>query len=294
MNSKNESLKEAVFRLFPPSGPYSTEEEEAIKEFYNLVDDDTDLQEWKKYAPESVVIFCLRVCQLEVRSIYRVAMVNFPDLFARLNPKAMPSIADRGIFQIMKRNKEDEGPAVLVLRINRWDPSKAILDDVLFFTFILYVFAARLSPEMQRAGILSIVDMRGLRLAHVRHLSTMDLVKKAALISLKVPIKLSTRIVKGCVLVNSNALVVRTFHAFKWLIPKKLRKKIELTQSDMSYITNLKDPSTLPVEFGGVIDDTEAYIEDLANNLMSDKKLVPAMQHLQHEILRHNGYLKIN
>lgn len=69
-------------------------------------------------------------------------MVNFPDLFARLNPKAMPSIADRGIFQIMKRNKEDEGPAVLVLRISKHNQGgihenfriQILYQEIIYFT----------------------------------------------------------------------------------------------------------------------------------------------------------------
>lgn len=94
---------------------------------------------------------------------------------------------------------------------------------------------------MQRAGILVIVDMRGLRLEHVRHVTTVDLVKKSAIISLKVPTKLSKKVVKGCILVHSNAIVVRTFHAFKWLIPKKMEKKVVIFlffQVFTNYFTN--------------------------------------------------------
>ncbi|OXA40845.1 Alpha-tocopherol transfer protein [Folsomia candida] len=300
MNKSTESFKEAILRLFPPPGSYTTEEEQAIQKFYDLVDGDEILQDWKKYALEPIIIFCLRICQLEsrpmfevARALFQVTMVTFPDLVSRLNAKNFPNVATSEMFQILKRNRDDVGPSVVVIRISKWDPSKAILDDVLTFNFLLYIFAAKSSPEMQRAGILVIVDMRGLRLEHVRHVTTVDLVKKSAIISLKVPTKLSKKVVKGCILVHSNAIVVRTFHAFKWLIPKKMEKKIELTQSDMSYITNLKDPSTLPVEFGGTIDDKEAYYEGLADDMMSDKRLIPALDRLKNEILRRNGYSKI-
>ncbi|OXA40062.1 Alpha-tocopherol transfer protein [Folsomia candida] len=301
MNTSSESIKDAVLRLFPSSSSYTSQEEDAILEFYNLFDADELLQDWKKYLPKPMVIFGLRICQLEAhkmfelaRALFEVVMITFPDLISRLEPKNLPDIGTCNMVQILKRNQQEVGPSVVVLRLSKWDPSKFNLDDVLLFNFLLYIFAARSSPEMQRAGVLVIVDMRGLKLAHVSHLTTFDLVKKSAVISMKVPTKLSRKVVKGCILVHSNALVVRTFHAFRWLIPKKMRKKIELTQSDMSYVTNIVDPQKLPEEFGGVIDDKEAYFEGLADDLMSDAKLVPALEHIKIEILRNSGYYKIN
>lgn len=38
MNTSSESIKDAVLRLFPSSSSYTSQEEDAILEFYNLFD----------------------------------------------------------------------------------------------------------------------------------------------------------------------------------------------------------------------------------------------------------------
>ncbi|OXA57424.1 uncharacterized protein LOC110845628 isoform X2 [Folsomia candida] len=289
--SSMQSLENTILRLGDQSGIYSDEEEQAISAIYDKIDTDPDLQSWRKYMPKSIVIVVLRIYKMDVDVLYEtvkslstVALKTYPDLLARINPTRLQSISNSKVFQILKR-PVDEGPAVIIFRINRWIPCEANLEELVSVSTLYFLTAAKSSPKLQRQGFILICDVAGFRLRHARHLTTIDLLSKIATVLSAI----STKMVKGVVVINSFAFFYHTFNMFKWVLPSRMKNIIQITKSDMSHITKLIPPERLPVELGGVV-ESMAYDETISKELFSDVNLIPTLSYLLNEVLITSGY----
>jgi len=286
------SLANTVLRFGDQSGEYTDEEEVAIDAIYDLIDADNEIQCWRKHIPKAFIIVALRICKMDVdvvfktaKALYAVAMDSYPDLVARVNAENLKKIADAKIFEIIKR-PTDSGPTVMLFRIKNWKTSDANLEELVFYSVLFFLTAAKSSKEIQRSGFILIGDMDGFKLSHARHVTTIDLLSKIGTILTSVP----TKMVKGTVLINCYTMFLRTFDMFKWVLPGNVRKIIHLTQKDMSPITRLISKDKLPVELGGTVPNEAAFDGGVTTELFEDVKLIPNFKYMINEALIFTGY----
>jgi len=266
------------------TGEYTEEEENAIQRLYELIDGDSNLQTWSKYAQKNILIISLRSSNLNpdltykfMKDLHKLATETSPEIFKQLDPISIKPIIDQQLFQVVSR-PNDVGPAVLVFRIGKWDPSKASPEEV-GAAGALYVYAAAsISPEIQRKGLYYVCDVSGLKMCHVKQISI-----KLSLMVVKM-YGMIPPIVKGICVINSMMMFEHTFSLFKWILPTDLRKLIHVTKGTKTPLNKLLPPSHVPEEFGGEMPTEEAFMDGIEEKIHENPQLFKLIDYLQRDV----------
>lgn len=152
-------------------------------------------------------------------------MTSHPDLVARIRAENLKEIAAAKMFQIIKRPVSD-GPVVILFRVKAWNPDVVNLEELVLYSVIFYMTAAKHCPQFQRSGFLLIGDMDGFKLTHARHMTTLDILSKIGTFLTKIP----TKMVKGSVLINCYSVFSQAFNVVKWVLPRRVRKIVSLSK----------------------------------------------------------------
>jgi hypothetical protein len=79
---------------------------------------------------------------------------------------------------------------------------------------------AKISPEIQRQGMIFLVDVSGFKLIHARQ-GSVDLLLKCLRLYATMP-----PLVKGMVAFNSFSFFEKTYKMFKYILPGHIRKLV--------------------------------------------------------------------
>lgn len=108
-----------------------------------------------------------------------------------------------------------------------WNPVLTSLEQ-LALTATLYLHTiSKMSPEIQRQGIIIISDGSGFKLAHARQ-GSLDLIYKFRHLA-----EISPPVCKGMVVVNSISLFEKTYKMFRWLLPEDIKKLVSFPKVEI-------------------------------------------------------------
>jgi len=212
-----------------------------------------------------------------MKDLHKKATETSPEIFKQLDPTRIKPIIDQQLFQIVSR-PQDVGPAVLVFRIGKWNPSDASPEEV-GGAGALYVYAAAsISKEIQRKGLYYVCDVSGLKMCHVKQISV-----KLALMVVKM-YGLIPPIVKGICVINSMMMFEHTFNLFKWILPADLRKLIHVSKGTRTPLNKLLPPSHVPEEFGGEMPSEDAFMDGIEAKIHENPQLFKLIDYLQRDV----------
>ncbi|KAJ0174970.1 hypothetical protein K1T71_009111 [Dendrolimus kikuchii] len=149
---------------------------------------------------------------------------------------------------------------VILMRFGRWDSDTIHIDDVVRTALLMDEVAAT-QPKLQILGVTIIVDLEGLSIRHVRHLSPTIANQIVSLMGVAFPLTFH-----GLHMVNYNWILNSFFYLFKQFIPKPVWKRIHFHGSDMDSLKKHVHEESLPPEYGGkcrYVISTEEWIRKI-------------------------------
>ncbi|OXA55319.1 Alpha-tocopherol transfer protein, partial [Folsomia candida] len=208
--------------------------------------------------------------------------VSYPDLFALIDFTKLKPVLEKKIFQIVNtgENESSKSPGILVLRINRWNPSDVPFDE-LVAVGILYVYELiKDSFATQRNGGILIIDADGFEFSHVKVIS-FDAIKRLNCLLNALPIKFV-----GCVIINSPKVVEKLFNIFKYAVGAKNRKLIHVVHKNLWPLNDMipaADSMQIPRCFGGKVDDEIGFLSGVEDYMMDDTTVPTLVANVQNK-----------
>ncbi|KAK9306476.1 hypothetical protein QLX08_002852 [Tetragonisca angustula] len=222
--------------------------EQALKDYKAMLKDEPDL-----YVPDDDE-FCrkfLRPCKWYSKSAFELMKrfykfkLNNPRYCLNLLPSNEKKVFSSDIV-IPLPNRMANGCRLLLINCGKvWNP-KVISTDEIFRSVILSLEAAIAEPRTQIAGIHVILNMTGLTLTHVAHITPSFAASVTDWIQRCLPCRL-----KGIHIVNQPFIFNMIYAIFKPFLLEKTRKRLHFHGTNRDSLLSFVDENVLPVEFGG-------------------------------------------
>jgi len=256
-----------------------------VDQLRDLIEGDELMRQWIKYAQKNIVIIAIRAFEMDVHRCYKMltkvfhlALNTYPELILLCDPLNLRPLLEMKMFKMVVRPR-DEGPAVITFKIKDWIPTETANVEQLCLTAALYIYSvAKLSAEIQRKGLIVLVDAEGVNMSHLNAVMKIDLMIKGLRFYSCIP-----PLMKGIVVINSIRIVEAAYNTFKWIIPTKFRKLIHVTRKNYVNLPELLPPHKVPAEFGGTLPNAEAYVQGIEEQLLAEPEMFELMKHLQDE-----------
>ncbi|KAG6457641.1 alpha-tocopherol transfer protein [Manduca sexta] len=134
---------------------------------------------------------------------------------------------------------------IILMRFGRWDPDAVPIDDVVRCALIMDEIAV-MQPKLQILGVTIIVDLEGLSLRHVRHLTPTIAYQIVSLMGVSFPLPMH-----GLHIIRYSWILNSIFYLFKQFMPAAVWSRLHFHGSDMASLHKYIDPEYLPPEYGG-------------------------------------------
>ncbi|KOX73152.1 Alpha-tocopherol transfer protein-like [Melipona quadrifasciata] len=222
--------------------------EQALKDFKAMLKDEPGLH----IADDDE--FCwkfLRPCKWYPKNAFEMMKrfykfkLNNPRYYLNLLPSNEKKVLSSDIV-IPLPNRTANGCRLLLVNCGKaWNP-KVISTDEIFRSVILSLEAAIAEPRTQIAGIHVILNMTGLTLTHVTHITPSFAASVTDWIQRCLPCRL-----KGIHIVNQPFIFNMIYQIFKPFLLEKTRKRLHFHGTNRESLLSFVDENVLPVEFGG-------------------------------------------
>ncbi|XP_021959046.1 uncharacterized protein LOC110854924 [Folsomia candida] len=260
-------------------------ETECLKTVRDMMAENEKLKPMLKFWPDKLLLLLIRTFDFNTPNILRVvnSLQNcitelYPDLFRLINLSELKPILDKKLFTLVK-HASPRNPGVVMFQFKNWKPSEVPTDQLLAAGTVYYYQLARNCEDIQKNGILALIDSDGIGFAHARQISY-DLIKKL----LYCMVYSSPVRVVGYVVYNSSYLVEKIYHVVKFAIPERARKDIYFLKKDLTVLHGMvPDAQFLPTSIGGEVPDDAAYQEDAETAAFDDLTIQNLVTDLQRE-----------
>ncbi|XP_004925625.1 clavesin-1 [Bombyx mori] len=138
-----------------------------------------------------------------------------------------------------------ENGRIVLMRFGRWDPSAVPIEDVVRCALFMDEIAV-MQPKLQILGVTIIVDLDGLSIRHVRHLTPTVAYQIVSLMGVSFPLAMH-----GLHIINYNWILNSVFYLFKQFIPAAVWSRLHFHGSNMESLHKFIQPQYLPPEYGG-------------------------------------------
>jgi len=157
-----------------------------------------------------------------------------------------------GVVRPLKRN-DQHGRLVGVINAASWDPSIIPMDQVIVQTLLQTDEILFNYPQASNQGVVFLIDLAGLSLSQVLHVTPTALYRVNNLIARNTPIKY-----KALHIVHPGYVVSTLVTAAKMVLSPKLSKRLQI-HKDLASLYRYVTPGILPVSLGGPWSEKEAY-----------------------------------
>ncbi|XP_041980698.1 clavesin-1-like [Aricia agestis] len=134
---------------------------------------------------------------------------------------------------------------ITLMRFGRWDPDRVPIVDVVRCALLMDEIAS-MQPKLQILGVTIIVDLEGLSMRHVRHLTPTIANQIVSLMGVSFPIPIHRLHV-----IRYNWFLHTFFYVFKQFIPAAAWDRLYFHGYDMDSLHKHIEPEYLPPEYGG-------------------------------------------
>ncbi|KAI5643878.1 CRAL/TRIO domain-containing protein [Phthorimaea operculella] len=168
-----------------------------------------------------------------------------------------------------------ENGRITLMRFGRWDPDQVPIVDVVRCALLMDEIAV-MQPRLQILGVTIIVDLEGLSLRHVRHLTPTIASQIVSLMGVSFPLPNH-----ALHIINYSWILNTCFYLFKQFIPQAAWDRLHFHGNDMSSLHKHIDPKYLPPEYGGTcryLISTEEWIRKI--NKYKDDFMVQELREL--------------
>lgn len=224
--------------------------------------------------------YCLRFlrCRSFIPALAHKLMVRYEDFrrkYAYLyhcDPFALHKV--KNVYAGVLPENPENG-RVILMRFGRWDSDTIHIDDVVRCALLMDEVAAT-QPKLQILGITIIVDLEGLQLRQVRHLSPTIANQIVSLMGVAFPLTFH------CLhMINYSWILNSFFYLFKQFIPAQVWRRIHFHGSDMNSLKKHIREESLPPEYGGRcrhVISTEEWIRKIDE--FKDENLINELKEL--------------
>ncbi|KAK3922436.1 Clavesin-1 [Frankliniella fusca] len=219
---------------------------EVLESFRKLVQADADL-----VCPltDDFLLRFLWAADLDVKKSYHLeyfaARRDFPDVFLLNNPYDYLPIFKSNELGFELNERDPLGRRIFVARIGDMDPSRHKFEDVLQ-TCLMTMEALSVDPEVQRLGIVVLVDITRFSYKLVRWLTPYKIKVSLKFLQDCIPVKM-----QALYCVNAPRVFSLTYNAVKPLMKEEFKRKISWHNGDLSSLHKVLPPCVLPKDFGG-------------------------------------------
>ncbi|VVC92038.1 unnamed protein product [Leptidea sinapis] len=134
---------------------------------------------------------------------------------------------------------------ITLMRFGRWESELVPIEDVVRCALLMDEVAA-MQPRLQVLGVTIVVDLEGLGVRHVRHLTRTVASQIVALMGVSFPIN-----IHAVHVVRYNWFLSTFFNLFQQFIPEAAWKRLHFHGYDMASLHKHIKPEHLPPENGG-------------------------------------------
>jgi len=197
-----------------------------------------------------------------IKAMREYRLKTYPEMLRDVSGASVKDVLNSGIIRVVKRS-HDVGPAVVVFRAGLWEPSSMSWDSMIVGGMLYCVEVAMRSVEVQRAGVLIVMDVGDFGFRHARHSSYGNVLKLTNCVIFASPIR-----VLGNVVINCPYVFEKLYQVVKFAIPERFRGYVTVTKNDFSAIHDKVSPELLPVSLGGVVVEEEGWETDIEKEIL--------------------------
>ncbi|XP_034230931.1 alpha-tocopherol transfer protein-like [Thrips palmi] len=206
---------------------------------------------------------------------YFAARRDYPDVFLLNDPNMYVSIFESNELGFELADRDALGRRIFVARIGDMDPTRHKFEEVLQ-TCLMTLESLSVDPEVQRLGIVVLVDITRFSYKLVRWLTPYKIKVSLKFLQDCIPIKM-----QAFYCVNAPRVFSLTYNAVKPLMKEEFRRKISWHNGDLSSLHKVIPPCVLTKDFGGT---GEVNWADWFNHVLEKKPMF--------EELKSYGYVK--
>jgi len=191
-----------------------------------------------------------------VKKYYKFRLENRDLILSTQPSQVWPHIQDNvlSILPII----DDHQSVMFFSQVPCWDPEKCTYEDIVSMVLTLTEKALELT-QTQINGVMYIINVSTLSMAHLYHITPTLLQKSAKAITAVLPVR-----VKGIYFVNAPSIFQPIFSLFRSFLGEKFQGRLFMFGTDLTEFHQRVNPAYLPKEVGGklpTVDNTELLKE---------------------------------
>ncbi|KAJ1520137.1 hypothetical protein ONE63_004355 [Megalurothrips usitatus] len=200
---------------------------------------------------EEFLLRFLWAADLDVKKSYHLvqeyfsARRDFPDVFLLNDPHSYLPIFQSNELGFELADRDPLGRRIFVARIGDMDPSRHKFEEVLQ-TCLMTMESLSVDPDVQRRGIVVLVDITRFSYKLVRWLTPYKIKVSLKFLQDCIPLKM-----EALYCVNAPRVFSLTYNAVKPLMKEEFRRKISWHNGDLASLHKVLPPCVLPRDFGG-------------------------------------------
>ncbi|ODN04108.1 Alpha-tocopherol transfer protein-like [Orchesella cincta] len=188
-----------------------------------------------------------------LHTFIKLRRVDYRDFFQRFLPSYIKHGFDTPIrVQGVLKNRDPQGRFVGIDRLGVWDPDR-VTPEQGGMLLLMYGLDAIKSEQLQREGVVIIVDCLHISLKHAKCLNLSLLRMLAGIYIDSLPVKY-----KSIHLVNHSVIVDLFLPMIKMFMSRKLRQRIVI-HSSLESLHEAVPREILPESLGGPLSDEDAF-----------------------------------
>ncbi|XP_077520486.1 alpha-tocopherol transfer protein-like [Amblyomma americanum] len=184
-----------------------------------------------------------------------------PEIFDDFLPSTMlyNDICRKNKLAAASRQRDSSGRGVLLYRVGAWDPSVCTISEFIKACLILVEWMI-LDEDIQKQGIVFVLDYNGLGVGHLTHLTPFVTKKLVHITEKCFPVR-----VKAIYVINDSVVFDTLFAITRPFMSAKLVERIHLMGYELNKLFDVVPADVIPQEVGGTFEnyDFDALEEDL-------------------------------
>lgn len=187
-------------------------------------------------------------------------------VLADLSPYTVPyrEIIIENHLILVSKLRDPEGRAAAMLKLGAWNTGICSLTDLIRATLVLAEWTLE-DKETQIRGVVCVVDLKGLQLSHMIHLTPFLLKKVAHIVQDCFPMRL-----KAVYVINNPHLCELLYGMLKPFLKSKLAQRFHFMGYDLRKLHGILPSDFIPAEFGGTHEDFDYQSQERSVKSMED------------------------
>ncbi|CAH2238104.1 jg18487 [Pararge aegeria aegeria] len=170
-----------------------------------------------------------------------------PELYSfKHDDPLFDELMDLGVYVLMPKTETPDSPRVAIMRIGKVNPGKITMLHVFGMTLITQKIAMMEDDNAMVAGVKIIMDLEGVTMAHILHMTPSVMKKMSVQSQDAAPLRL-----KGAHYINCPAALEKIINLMKSMLNEKNRNRLYVHGQNLDSLYQHIPKYLLPEEYGG-------------------------------------------